>query len=100
MGQSKKYDENFSASSVADVHDRLDNLHLLAHLVLKGTHRHEAGHILVGDGIGTNHASAKIVWWCVAEQPLGPGVTYFLRSFPETPSLRLWRPKVSITRIL
>ena len=37
-----------------------------------------AAHILVGDGIPTNLAAAKLWWACVAERPLGPRVRYFL----------------------
>ena len=35
-------------------------------------------HILVGDGINTNEAAAKLLWSCVASVPLGRGVRYFL----------------------
>jgi len=35
-------------------------------------------HILVGDGIGTNEAAAKLLWACVQQSPLGRLVRYFL----------------------
>ena len=35
-------------------------------------------HHVVGDGIATNLAAAKLLWACVAERPLGAGVVYFL----------------------
>ena len=37
-----------------------------------------AFHILIGDGIPTNQAAAKILWACVQLQPLAPGTRYFL----------------------
>ena len=35
-------------------------------------------HVLVGDGINTNEAAAKILWSCVTAVPLAPNVRYFL----------------------
>jgi hypothetical protein len=35
-------------------------------------------HILVGDGVPTNLAAAKLIWASVARDPLGPRVRYFL----------------------
>jgi hypothetical protein len=35
-------------------------------------------HVLVGDGIPTNEAAAKILWSCVVERPCGQRVRYFL----------------------
>ena len=37
-----------------------------------------AFHILIGDGIATNEAAAKILWTCMQLQPLAPGTRYFL----------------------
>ena len=34
--------------------------------------------ILVGDGIATNEAAAKLLWSCIKERGLGPGIRYFL----------------------
>ena len=35
-------------------------------------------HVLVGDGINTNEAAAKILWSCLSATPLSPNVRYFL----------------------
>ena len=35
-------------------------------------------HVLVGDGIGTNEAAAKLLWACIQERGLGPRVRYLL----------------------
>ena len=35
-------------------------------------------HVLVGDGINTNEAAAKILWSCMSTAPLSPNVRYFL----------------------
>ena len=35
-------------------------------------------HLLVGDGIPTNEAAAKVVWACMRQRPLAPRVRYFL----------------------
>ena len=35
-------------------------------------------HILVGDAINTNDKAARLLWACIEEKGLGPGIRYFL----------------------
>jgi len=48
------------------------------HIKVEQGHEIWVCHILIGDGIGTNGAAAKILWSCLVEQPLGTRVRYFL----------------------
>ena len=47
-----------------------------------GSHRRQPRtwivHYLVGDGINTNEAAAKLLWSCVRQRPLGSMTVYFL----------------------